>query len=98
MEVEYLLVSSALWVLVRGLVAYLWVGETGAFPLVVLGSLVGRAMPKSVFRGSLSADGYGCVPTLLLFNLRQPSTGAIECWVRPGLGAKVAILQRDNTE
>ena len=79
MEVEYLPVSAPLWVLVHGLVAYFWVGETGAFPLVVLGSLVGRAMPKSAFRGSLSADGYGCVPTLLLFDLKQPSSGAIAC-------------------
>ena len=79
MEVEYLPVSALLWVLVQGLVAFFWVGETGAFPLVVLGSLVGRAMPKGVFRGSLSTDGHGCVPTLLLFDLRQPSTRAIAC-------------------
>ena len=41
MEVEYLPVSALLWVLVQGLVAYFWVGETGAFPLV------GKAGPES---------------------------------------------------
>ena len=54
------------------------VGGTGACPLVVdlgLVSLVGRAMSMGVFRGvcelsitlgSLSPDGWGCVPTLLV--------------------------------
>ena len=58
----------------------------------------GQGHATGVFRGSLSADGYGCVPTLLLLDLGQPSTGAIECCMGPGLGAKVAILQREHTE
>ena len=55
--------SSPLWVLVQGLVGYLWVGETGAFPLVVLGSLVGRAMQRVCLEAAcLLMDTAVCPP------------------------------------
>ena len=59
-----------------------------------LGPLVGRAMPRDVSRGgcglrkslgSLSVDGWGCIPTLLVvWSEELEPTG---CWVGPGLGA-----------
>ena len=38
--------------------------------------------------GCLSADGWGCVPILLVVWHEMPSTGAAGSWVEPGLGVE----------
>ena len=69
------------------------VGGTGAGPLVGRAGtypLVGKAVSRGMFRGSwelrmmlgsLSADGWGWVPTLLLFLLRHPALVSRDCWL-----------------
>ena len=38
--------------------------------------------------GCLSADGWGCVPILLVVWHEMSSTGAAGSWVEPGLGVE----------
>ena len=78
----------------------LWWVELSLIPLM------GRTMSRAVFcggcglrktLGSLSSNGWGCVPILLLSGLRLSSTGVCRLLVGPGLGADMWTTGRAHT-
>ena len=49
------------------------------------GSVFGGVCELIMILGCLSANGWGCVPVLLVFRHRVPST--VDCWSLSGAGS-----------